>query len=132
MSFKGKPDRDSRLGDPLCRHPRTALIVFCPPPPILPLNPCTHAHTHARYLPPTPHLPQPYPLPSAPVPIPLSLTLTPHPYILLSAADQLLASKKYKELLQSYTQRKGAAVDFMRAVHPSLLIESGALEDPKV
>jgi len=46
-------------------------------------------------------------------------------------ADQLLVHKKYSELLQPYEQREAAALGFMQAVRPALIVESGALIDPK-
>jgi pantetheine-phosphate adenylyltransferase len=46
------------------------------------------------------------------------------------AADELLSKKAHREWLQSYDERCGGAVDFMRCVRPVLDVESGALRDP--
>lgn len=46
-------------------------------------------------------------------------------------ADELLAKKSHREWLQSYEQRKDAAVSFMLAVRPTLSVAAGALRDPK-
>jgi hypothetical protein len=47
-------------------------------------------------------------------------------------ADNLLAKKSNKHLLQDYDQRQAAAVGFMSLVRPSLSIAAGALTDPQV
>lgn len=52
---------------------------------------------------------------------------TPHP---APAADELLAKKAHRELLQPYAERAAAALAFMRAVRPGLDAEAGALRDP--
>lgn len=47
-------------------------------------------------------------------------------------ADALLASKKARELLQSYEQREAAAREYVAQVHPGLQVETGPLRDPNV
>lgn len=47
-------------------------------------------------------------------------------------ADNLLAKKANKHLLQDYDQRQAAAVGLMSLVRPSLSIAAGALTDPQV
>ncbi len=47
-------------------------------------------------------------------------------------ADALLASKKARELLQSYEQREAAAREYVAQVHPGLRVEAGPLRDPNV
>ena len=48
------------------------------------------------------------------------------------AGQQLLQNKAHKELLESYDERAEAASGYMKAVRPSLCIQTGALLDPKV
>jgi hypothetical protein len=48
------------------------------------------------------------------------------------SADNLLAKKSNKHLLQDYETRRAAAVDFMALVRPGLVITDGALTDPQV
>lgn len=47
-------------------------------------------------------------------------------------ADQLLASKLNRELLEPYAAREAAAVDYMRGINPRLRVVAGPLVDPKV
>lgn len=47
-------------------------------------------------------------------------------------ADNLLAKKANKHLLQDYDHRQAAAVGFMSLVRPCLSIAAGALTDPQV
>lgn len=61
------------------------------------------------------------------VPFPYACSLEP-----LLAADQLLASKANRELLQSYEEREAAAVRYMRLVNPRASVVAGPLTDPKV
>ncbi|KAJ9512304.1 hypothetical protein QJQ45_012934 [Haematococcus lacustris] len=46
-------------------------------------------------------------------------------------AEQLLLNKQHRELLQPYAERERAAVEYMRAVRPGLLVQAGPLKDPK-
>eukprot|EP00201_Polytomella_parva_P001074 CAMPEP_0175076916 /NCGR_PEP_ID=MMETSP0052_2-20121109/23045_1 /TAXON_ID=51329 ORGANISM="Polytomella parva, Strain SAG 63-3" /NCGR_SAMPLE_ID=MMETSP0052_2 /ASSEMBLY_ACC=CAM_ASM_000194 /LENGTH=478 /DNA_ID=CAMNT_0016346213 /DNA_START=3 /DNA_END=1439 /DNA_ORIENTATION=- len=46
-------------------------------------------------------------------------------------ADELLAKKKYHELLQNYSEREERAVNFVYDVRPDISVQSGALCDPK-
>ncbi|KAJ9511918.1 hypothetical protein QJQ45_004480 [Haematococcus lacustris] len=46
-------------------------------------------------------------------------------------AEQLLLNKQHRELLQPYAERERAAVEYMRAVRPGLLVQAGPLRDPK-
>jgi hypothetical protein len=48
------------------------------------------------------------------------------------AADQLLASKRNRELLASYDQRAAGAVLYMQLVNPGVQVIAGPLTDPKV
>ena len=48
------------------------------------------------------------------------------------AGQQLLQNKAHRELLESYEKRAQAASGYMKAVRPSLCIQTGALLDPKV
>lgn len=59
---------------------------------------------------------------------------SPTPAVLppLPAADQLLASKSNRGLLQSYEEREAAAVHYMRVVNPGATVVAGPLTDPKV
>lgn len=50
----------------------------------------------------------------------------------MAAADKLLVNKRNRELLEPYTVREAAAVDYMRAVNPAAEIVAGPLVDPKV
>lgn len=50
----------------------------------------------------------------------------------MRAGDQLLQNKQHRELLESYNDRRSAAIAYMKAVRPSLDISGGALTDPKV
>lgn len=52
------------------------------------------------------------------------------PFSAARAADQLLARKDYRELLQPYDARCAAALGFMRAVRPGVRARAGALSDP--
>ena len=49
-----------------------------------------------------------------------------------AVGDKLLQNKQHHELLESYDQRRDAAIAFMKTVNPSIKIRSGALTDPKV
>ena len=49
-----------------------------------------------------------------------------------AAGDKLLQNKQHHDLLESYDQRRDAAISFMKAINPSISIRSGALTDPKV
>ena len=44
----------------------------------------------------------------------------------------MLQHKEHAELLQSYDQRRDAAVRFMQQVRPGLHVQTAALRDPKV
>ena len=46
--------------------------------------------------------------------------------------DLLLQNKEHAELLQSYDERRDAAVKFIQAVRPGLRVQTAALRDPKV
>ena len=46
--------------------------------------------------------------------------------------DLLLQHKEHAELLQSYDERRDAAVKFIQAVRPELRIQTAALKDPQV
>jgi len=46
-------------------------------------------------------------------------------------ADELLVKKKYHELLQSYSEREERAMNFVHDVRPDIVVQSGALSDPK-
>ncbi|KAK9800243.1 hypothetical protein WJX73_004964 [Symbiochloris irregularis] len=59
-----------------------------------------------------------------------ALACTLHVYIGLTS-DQLLQKKQHRELLQSYDDRRSAAISYMQAVRPGLHISGGALTDPK-
>jgi phosphopantetheine adenylyltransferase len=50
----------------------------------------------------------------------------------LCAADELLAKKQHKHLLQDYEARLKAAVDFVIAVRPSITVSHAPLKDPQV
>ena len=50
----------------------------------------------------------------------------------LLAADQLLAAKKQRALLESYQEREAAAVGYMQLINPAVAITPGPLTDPKV
>jgi hypothetical protein len=52
--------------------------------------------------------------------------------VVVTAADNLLAKKSNKHLLQDYEARRAAAVDFMALVRPALSITDGPLSDPQV
>jgi pantetheine-phosphate adenylyltransferase len=47
-------------------------------------------------------------------------------------SDKLLIKKKNKELLQPYTVREAAAVEYMQKINPKVVVNAGALVDPKV
>lgn len=47
------------------------------------------------------------------------------------AADQLLASKRNKDLLEPYEEREAAAVGYMRMINPGATVVAGPLTDPK-
>lgn len=53
------------------------------------------------------------------------------PFVPLTA-DQLLAKKKGRELLQGYDERAQAAVRFVENVHPASTVVAGALVDPNI
>ena len=46
--------------------------------------------------------------------------------------DLLLQNKEHAELLQSYDERRDAAVKFIQAVRPELRVQTAALRDPQV
>lgn len=46
--------------------------------------------------------------------------------------DLLLQNKEHAELLQSYDERRDAAVSFIQAVRPELRVQTAALRDPQV
>lgn len=48
------------------------------------------------------------------------------------AADELLASKRNRDLLEPYDERLAAAVGYMQMVNPEVRISAGPLSDPKV
>ena len=48
------------------------------------------------------------------------------------AGDLLLQNKEHAELLQTYNERRDAAVRFIHAVRPGLEVQTAALKDPKV
>ncbi|KAL4538440.1 hypothetical protein Ndes2526B_g03257 [Nannochloris sp. 'desiccata'] len=48
------------------------------------------------------------------------------------ASDRLLIKKKNKELLEPYTVREVAAVEYMQRINPKVMVRAGALVDPKV
>lgn len=50
----------------------------------------------------------------------------------LLAADQLLANKRNRELLEPYEDREEAACGYMRMVNPGATVVAGPLTDPKV
>jgi hypothetical protein len=52
--------------------------------------------------------------------------------LLLHAGDKLLANKSHRELLAPYEQRAASAEAYLKAVRPSLTLQTGALLDPKV
>jgi len=47
-------------------------------------------------------------------------------------SDKLLIKKKNKELLEPYTVREAAAVEYMQRINPKVVVRAGALVDPKV
>ena len=51
---------------------------------------------------------------------------------LAHVGDLLLQHKEHAELLQSYDERRDAAVKFIQAVRPELRIQTAALRDPQV
>lgn len=59
-----------------------------------------------------------------------ALVATDNVYVGITA-DNLLAKKSNKHLLQGYNQRQAAAVGFMSLVRPSLSVAAGALTDPQ-
>jgi hypothetical protein len=48
------------------------------------------------------------------------------------AADKLLERKRNRDLLQPYAEREAAAVGYVRAVNPALVVVPGPLADPQV
>lgn len=48
------------------------------------------------------------------------------------AADELLASKRNRELLEPYEERLAAAVGYMQALNPGATVTAGPLSDPQV
>lgn len=50
----------------------------------------------------------------------------------LCVGDLLLQHKEHAELLQSYDERRDAAVSFIQAVRPELRVQTAALKDPQV
>lgn len=61
---------------------------------------------------------------------PPSLYRRPTPIAPAPAADKLLQKKARKELLQPYDVRAAAAVEYMRAVNPGVVVTAGTLRDP--
>lgn len=64
---------------------------------------------------------------NAPRPPPHTPLLPPAP-----AADQLLANKRNRGLLEPYEEREAAAVGYMRLINPGAAVVAGPLTDPKV
>jgi hypothetical protein len=64
--------------------------------------------------------------------IPLVSHHPPPPSCNLLVADKLLASKKNRELLESYEERQAAAVAYMELVNPRASVMAGPLTDPSV
>lgn len=48
------------------------------------------------------------------------------------AADELLATKKNRALLEPYAEREAAACGYMRMVNPGITVVPGPLCDPQV
>ena len=51
---------------------------------------------------------------------------------LACVGDLLLQNKEHAELLQSYDERRDAAVKFIQAVRPELRVQTAPLRDPQV